>query len=186
MSDSQTQDNETILRLRMVFTSCWKCGIVYGLPTHYIESRKSDGRKFWCPNGHASWYPSEDEQETSPDAMKALKHENLKLRHELDQAEATTRDTLAMLNIKTPDATPAAEPNNQQLVNAADNLLSACEAMRQGLDVHKAILPGITQGKDGRYRCPHCEYTSKGEGWVRGHMFREHRDKVQQHNREAA
>ena len=32
--------------------TCYKCGIKFGAPEHWIASRRGDKSSFWCPNGH--------------------------------------------------------------------------------------------------------------------------------------
>lgn len=34
------------------FITCYKCGIVWGVPEHWLTSRREDKENFWCPNGH--------------------------------------------------------------------------------------------------------------------------------------
>ena len=34
------------------FITCYKCGIYFGLPDHYLKCRREDKADFWCPNGH--------------------------------------------------------------------------------------------------------------------------------------
>lgn len=35
-----------------IWTTCPNCGIRFGVPTHYLESRREDKKIFYCPNGH--------------------------------------------------------------------------------------------------------------------------------------
>lgn len=32
--------------------TCGKCGIVYGMPEHFVKERRESGASFFCPNGH--------------------------------------------------------------------------------------------------------------------------------------
>jgi hypothetical protein len=32
--------------------TCGACGIVFGVPDHWEQSRRADGTTFYCPNGH--------------------------------------------------------------------------------------------------------------------------------------
>jgi len=44
--------------------SCSECGIVFGVPDGWHESRRNDGKSFYCPNGHGQHYPKgESEKE---------------------------------------------------------------------------------------------------------------------------
>lgn len=40
----------------MAECTCYKCGIVFGMPDHYETKRREDGESFWCPNGHSQHY----------------------------------------------------------------------------------------------------------------------------------
>lgn len=41
-------------------TSCYACGIQFALPDWYIKARRSDGKGFYCPNGHTlSWHETD-------------------------------------------------------------------------------------------------------------------------------
>lgn len=34
--------------------TCWKCGVLWAMPTRLVEKRRSDGESFYCPNGHGA------------------------------------------------------------------------------------------------------------------------------------
>lgn len=36
--------------------TCASCGIVFGMPEHFITKRREDGATFYCPNGHSLHY----------------------------------------------------------------------------------------------------------------------------------
>lgn len=36
--------------------SCCECGIIFGVPPLWERSRRSDGRTFYCPNGHGQHF----------------------------------------------------------------------------------------------------------------------------------
>lgn len=40
------------------FTSvdCYKCGVIFFVPTQLDTNRRDDKGSFWCPNGHAQSY----------------------------------------------------------------------------------------------------------------------------------
>lgn len=38
------------------FTTCPSCGIYYGVPEHWLQSRREDKKDFYCPNGHVASY----------------------------------------------------------------------------------------------------------------------------------
>lgn len=42
---------------------CSQCGVVFGVPSTMEKRRRSDGRTFWCPNGHTmSWHTTEEDR----------------------------------------------------------------------------------------------------------------------------
>lgn len=36
--------------------TCYKCGIVFAVPSYFREKRLLDKNSFWCPNGHSQAY----------------------------------------------------------------------------------------------------------------------------------
>jgi hypothetical protein len=36
--------------------TCYKCGIVFAVPSYFKDMRLSDKQSFWCPNGHSQAY----------------------------------------------------------------------------------------------------------------------------------
>jgi len=36
--------------------ACYKCGIVFAVPSYFREKRLADKESFWCPNGHSQAY----------------------------------------------------------------------------------------------------------------------------------
>lgn len=41
--------NET---LTLETAVCWKCGIMYAVPSHFLKMKQEDKSTFYCPNGH--------------------------------------------------------------------------------------------------------------------------------------
>jgi hypothetical protein len=37
--------------------SCGECGVVYGLPSGFLNERRRDHKEWFCPNGHRRWFP---------------------------------------------------------------------------------------------------------------------------------
>jgi len=37
-------------------TSCASCGVIFGVPSGYLENRRKDLASFFCPNGHSLSY----------------------------------------------------------------------------------------------------------------------------------
>ena len=38
--------------------SCYKCGMVFALPTSFFQRRKEDEGDFYCPSGHKQYFPA--------------------------------------------------------------------------------------------------------------------------------
>ena len=36
--------------------TCYKCGVLFGMPSYMQQKRQEDGESFWCPNGHSQVY----------------------------------------------------------------------------------------------------------------------------------
>ena len=49
---------------------CWKCGITYAAPAHFVQIRREDQAEFFCPNGHSAVFKES---------------ENVRLRRQLDE-----------------------------------------------------------------------------------------------------
>lgn len=48
---------------RLYVEHCVNCGIVFGMPTAFQETRKLDKSSFYCPNGHGQSYTRTTEQD---------------------------------------------------------------------------------------------------------------------------
>jgi hypothetical protein len=42
---------------------CSECGVTFCLPDNYEETRRSDHKGFYCPNGHSQFFPAKSEAE---------------------------------------------------------------------------------------------------------------------------
>ena len=45
-----------ILNQSFDIITCYKCGIAFGVPSHWMSKRLEDQQSFWCPNGHEQSY----------------------------------------------------------------------------------------------------------------------------------
>ncbi len=75
------------IQISTVWQECYKCGIAFGVPECYNEIRRRDGRRFWCPNGHAQCYPK---KKHTPAGERSLedRQQLIKAIHDAEQAEA--------------------------------------------------------------------------------------------------
>lgn len=32
--------------------TCGECGVIFAMPEKMLDARRTDGQRFWCPNGH--------------------------------------------------------------------------------------------------------------------------------------
>ncbi len=59
--------------------TCYKCGIVFGVPSHWLASRREDKGQFFCPNGHGQAFV-----ESTADV---LRRERDRLRQQISQKD---------------------------------------------------------------------------------------------------
>lgn len=45
-----------IVEVEMTITDCAACSIVFAVPGRYLDERRKDHRRFYCPNGHSLSY----------------------------------------------------------------------------------------------------------------------------------
>lgn len=43
--------------------TCGACGVVFGMTSEFVNSRRNDHQNFYCPNGHPRYFPGENELE---------------------------------------------------------------------------------------------------------------------------
>lgn len=41
---------------QLVTETCYKCGVVFAVPSYLQKMRREDKESFWCPNGHPQVY----------------------------------------------------------------------------------------------------------------------------------
>lgn len=74
--------NETTLYIER----CYLCATLFAMDTYLQQERKSDGRSFFCPNGHGQIYTKSLAAE-----LEEAKRSAEQLRADLDQAAAARR-----------------------------------------------------------------------------------------------
>lgn len=78
--------------------TCYKCAVVFAMPTSLRQQRLEDHDTFWCPNGHGQCFTgkteAEKERERAERAERWLENSRAHARAVADQLSATQR-TLA-------------------------------------------------------------------------------------------
>lgn len=82
---AQSISLEVTLELRI----CPVCGISYGVPQWWIDDKKNSHQTFYCPNGHARYYPGKSELET---AREQLENAQCELGKERSRRRAAEKD----------------------------------------------------------------------------------------------
>lgn len=77
--------------LTLVGVFCAKCGVAFGLASHYEKERRRDHESFYCPNQHSQYFPQETEEERLRRDNKSLRDRNSALIADRDQIEASRR-----------------------------------------------------------------------------------------------
>lgn len=70
--------------------TCPQCGIYFGVPEHWVKSRREDKQTFYCPNGHSQSF-KESETERLRRERDRLKQDNAYLESQRMEAEAKAR-----------------------------------------------------------------------------------------------
>lgn len=77
--------------VNLAIETCYRCGLVFGLPDYMQARCRRDGATFYCPNGHGQVY-AEPEVDRLKQEIKKAKQEAARLRGYLDQTEAQLAD----------------------------------------------------------------------------------------------
>lgn len=82
--------------MAQVNTSCCDCGIVFGVPDSWLEQKRLDKAKFYCPNGHTLSYNESSldkmrrERDRAVQQQARLEEEKREVETRAAQAEAAT------------------------------------------------------------------------------------------------
>ena len=88
--------------LNLSTITCYKCAVVFAIPTEHKERLLRDGGDFYCPNGHVQHY-SETEVMRLQRELTSAKSQALRLSHEVDTVRtehAKTSDELKRLETR--------------------------------------------------------------------------------------
>jgi hypothetical protein len=78
--------------------TCYKCGILFGVPNHWVKTRREDKDWFYCPNGHQQHFTksvTDDLAEKLSRAKQQLAEKDDDLRRQREFREAAERRTAA-------------------------------------------------------------------------------------------
>lgn len=49
--------------------TCTECGLSYGVPSAWVDGRRSDHKTWYCPNGHQRYFPGKSREEELRDEL---------------------------------------------------------------------------------------------------------------------
>lgn len=78
-------------QIKIETTECCACGIVFGVPSWFLKSRREDKKLFYCPNGHTLSYT-----ESSSDILKREIEKLKSDKHEVEIARWRLHDELTV------------------------------------------------------------------------------------------
>ena len=83
---------------------CAACGIEFSMPAHFVNTRRKDGKSFYCPNGHSQHY-AESEADKLRRERDRLKQEQAwyedRLKHHREERERAERSASARKGVIT-------------------------------------------------------------------------------------
>lgn len=103
--------------VEFIIDDCLRCGVEFGLLKTFEQQRRTDGREFWCPNGHSLVYKNS--------AMDKLK-DDLK----------RTQDDIAFWRQRAAAETTAREAAERQRAAAKGQLTKAMNRIQNGVCPH--------------------------------------------------
>ena len=85
----RTERGDTFAGYTTLEVEVCTCGVLFAAPEHLLETRRFDGKSFYCPNGHSISY--EGDRQRVEDANERLKNQRARLQAENDQQQAQIR-----------------------------------------------------------------------------------------------
>lgn len=78
----------------IVYVTCYKCGVVFGMPSSLSHNLHNNHESFWCPNGHQQYFGGKSEAEKLKEQLldreKQIGQQTIRietLRHDRDHHE---------------------------------------------------------------------------------------------------
>lgn len=82
---------------RLTSEECCGCGIVFAMPGDFMEQCRGNpgpqGKKFYCPNGHAQWYTGKTEAQKLREQLATVEQRAASRLAQLDQERASHQST---------------------------------------------------------------------------------------------
>lgn len=72
---------DTGVQIEMAYVTCYKCGVVFGMPSGFHAKLTQNHNSFFCPNGHSQAFLAKSEADK-------LRDEKVRLQAQLDQSQA--------------------------------------------------------------------------------------------------
>jgi len=85
---------QVIIKTSLVTHTCLTCGIQYAIPDDYDQELRKNHREFYCPRGHAQYYPSETEEERLRKALLKEQKKRKEYQEEYTKLNRQLNDTL--------------------------------------------------------------------------------------------
>jgi hypothetical protein len=76
--------------------TCYKCGLLFGVPEDWAERRRVDHANFYCPNGHCQGFYGKSAKEKELEA-KAKEVENLQRRLTWREEQLENANSVALM-----------------------------------------------------------------------------------------
>lgn len=85
---------------------CGECGISFAVPRDWRKQRCADHKTFYCPNGHARWFPTgtsdeEKAKKRAEDLAQELARANTRALREAESRKAAERSNAALKGVVT-------------------------------------------------------------------------------------
>lgn len=79
----------TTVSITLVHITCTKCGVVFGLESHFNEGLRGSHATFYCPNGDPRWYPGKSDEEKQRERAEMAERSLTHARERMARVEAS-------------------------------------------------------------------------------------------------
>ena len=81
-------ESPIIYPLALEAVHCPTCGATFCVSQSFVDQRRRDGRRIYCPSGHRLYFPPTPRPATVPAEVRTLKRQLIRAVHQAEQAEA--------------------------------------------------------------------------------------------------